>query len=267
MQKVWSLSGLLLVSGSGLRKEKAGSDRRLGAGAYLSLLLAMLFFSGLAANVTLTKALPSQAWADAISAFDFKTLNGHFGTALSKTTASDGAAGKTAATTTFRGSGGVGAADGFLFALGLIPTVMFALGMVAVFEHFGALEAAKRLLTPLLRPLLGIPGVAGLTVISSLQSTDAGGVMTRALADEGSITEAEKDIFAMFQFSAGATLTNFFSSGAILFTLRSPDGEPAVTASVGLCILVMLIMKIAGANLMRLYCRHIERKNGQVAAG
>lgn len=36
--------------------------------------------------------------------------------------------------------------DGFLFALGLIPAVMFALGMINVLEHYGALRAARRLL-------------------------------------------------------------------------------------------------------------------------
>ncbi|WBA80724.1 nucleoside recognition domain-containing protein [Endozoicomonas sp. GU-1] len=73
---------------------------------------------------------------------------------------------------TFRGAGGSGAADGFIFALTLVPTCMFALGMVGIFEHFGALEAARKLLTPILRRLMGIPGVSGLTLIASLQNTD-----------------------------------------------------------------------------------------------
>jgi len=60
------------------------------------------------------------------------------------------------------------------FALTLIPTVMFALGMINVLEHYGALDAARKLLTPLLRPLMNIPGNTGLALIASLQSTDAG---------------------------------------------------------------------------------------------
>jgi len=56
----------------------------------------------------------------------------------------------------------------------------------------------------------------------------------------------------MFQFSAGAMITNFFSSGAILFTLVAVDGTAAVPASIGACIAVMFIMKIVGANLLRL---------------
>ena len=158
----------------------------------------------------------------------------------------------TTASSAFRGTGGSGAMDGFLFALGLIPAVMFALGMINVLEHYGALRAARKLLTPLLRPLLGIPGTTGLALIGSLQSTDVGASLTRNLSDEGQISEKEKDVFAMFQFSAGAMITNFFSSGAILFTLLAVDGTAAVPTSIGACIAVMFIMKIVGANLLRL---------------
>ena len=45
----------------------------------------------------------------------------------------------------FRGKGGSGAIDGFMFALSLVPTVMFALAMITVFEHYGALKAARAL--------------------------------------------------------------------------------------------------------------------------
>ena len=55
----------------------------------------------------------------------------------------------------------------------------------------------------------------------------------------------------MFQFSAGAMITNFFSSGAILFTLLAVDGTAAVPTSIGACIAVMFIMKIVGANLLQ----------------
>ncbi|MFP3443129.1 YjiH family protein, partial [Pantoea sp. SIMBA_133] len=77
-------------------------------------------------------------------------------------------------------------------SLGLIPAVMFALGMIIVLEHYGALRAARKLLPPLLRPLMGIPGSPGLAMIGSLQSTDVGASLTRVLADEGQITEKEK---------------------------------------------------------------------------
>ncbi|MCV5888952.1 YjiH family protein, partial [Escherichia coli] len=78
---------------------------------------------------------------------------------------------------------------------------------------------------PLLRPNMGIPGNSGLALIASLQSTDAGAAMTRQLKDEGHLTKRETDVFTMFQFTAGATIVNFFSSGAVLFTLTMADGS------------------------------------------
>ncbi|HCP26275.1 nucleoside recognition domain-containing protein [Pantoea ananatis] len=221
---------------------------KVGPGAYLALLFAMVFFSGL---------LGGKEW---YGVFDFTTLNGAFGKVVSgvslQTDTLD------VAQSAFRGKGGYGAMDGFLFALGLIPAVMFALGMINVLEHYGALRAARKLLTPLLRPLMGIPGSTGLAMIGSLQSTDVGASLTRVLADEGQITEKEKTIFTMFQFSAGAMITNFFSSGAVLFTLVALDGSHAVPASIGLCVAVMFVMKIVGANLVRLILTIGERRQG-----
>ncbi|WP_318373757.1 nucleoside recognition domain-containing protein [Enterobacter sp.] len=222
-------------------------DRKPGPVAYFALAFAAVFFSGL---------LGGKEW---YGVFDFTTLNGAFGKVVSGVSQN----GETLKTTTsaFRGVGGNGAMDGFLFALGLIPAVMFALGMINVLEHYGALNAARRLLTPLLRPLLGLPGTTGLALIGSLQSTDVGASLTRNLADEGQLDENEKDVFAMFQFSAGAMITNFFSSGAILFTLIAADGSTAVPTSIGMCILVMFVMKIVGANLMRLLIRFTQKKS------
>ena len=222
---------------------------RVGPGAWLALGFAVIFFSGM---------LGGNQW---YGVFDFTTLNGAFGRVVSSASLD----GDTLTTTTsaFRGTGGHGAMDGFLFALGLIPAVMFALGMINVLEHYGALKAARRLLTPLLRPLLGIPGSAGLAMIGSLQSTDVGASLTRNLKDEGEINEDERDVFSMFQFSAGGMITNFFSSGAILFTLILVDGSAAVPTSIGACIAVMFIMKIVGANILRLILKVNRRRNAQ----
>lgn len=157
---------------------------KVGPGAYLSLLFAMVFFSGL---------LGGKEW---YGVFDFTTLNGAFGKVVSgvslQTDTLD------VAQSAFRGKGGYGAMDGFLFAFGLIPAVMFALGMINVLEHYGALRAARKLLTPLLRPLMGIPGSTGLAMIGSLQSTDVGASLTRVLADEGQITERHGAVSAEF---------------------------------------------------------------------
>ncbi len=53
--------------------------------------------------------------------------------------------------------------------------------MITIFDHFGALKACRQLLTPILRPLIGVPGSAGLALIASLQSTDGGAALTRQL--------------------------------------------------------------------------------------
>ncbi|MDK9759002.1 YjiH family protein, partial [Vibrio sp. D173a] len=133
------------------------TDRKVTIGCYIALAFAIVFFSGL---------LKSNEW---YGVFDFTTLNGSFGKVAYDV--SETADGVQAATTSLRGKG-------------LIPTVMFALGMINVLEHYGALDAARKLLTPLLRPLMGIPGNSGLALIASLQSTDAGAAMTRQLKDE-----------------------------------------------------------------------------------
>lgn len=195
---------------------------------YLVLLIGILFFSGVFTSAQ-----------GPLKALDFTNLAGSFG---KLGTIKEGA-GTLAAN--FRGTGGSGARDGWLFALTLFPTVMFALGMVKVIEFLEGLKAAQKLLTPLLRPLLGLPGVSGLTLIASLQSTDAGASMLNNLSEEGEITEKEKNIFAAFQFSGGGTLTNYLSSCAALFVfMKVPILVP---------LAVVFVFKIFGANLMRLY--------------
>ncbi|MGF1700566.1 YjiH family protein [Photobacterium makurazakiensis] len=226
----------------------AVKDQKVSIGAYIALAFAFVFFSGL---------LQTNEW---YGVFDFNTLNGSFGTmANNVTVAAEGAIEVTQ--TTMRGTGGSGARDGFLFALTLVPTVMFALGMINVLEHYGALDAARKLLTPLLRPLVGLPGDTGLALIASLQNTDSGASMTRQLQEAGHINQRETDVFAMFQFSAGATIVNFFSSGAVLFTLAYADGTQAVTSSIGLAVVMMFVMKIVGANIFRFYLAATDKKN------
>ena len=220
---------------------KTNDQEKVSIGAYIALAFAVVFFSGL---------LKSNEW---YGVFDFTTLNGSFGKLMKDATGCMSA---------FRGVGGSGAADGFLFALGLVPTAMFALGMIAVLEHYGALKAARKMLTPLLRPLMGIPGSTGLAIIGSLQSTDVGAGLTKSLADEGELTDKEKDVFTAFQFSGGALIVNFFGSGAILFTLSDTTGA-AVPGSIGLALAVMFIFKIVGANIMRLYLKTIDKKSGE----
>ena len=191
---------------------------------YIVLILTILFFSGIFSSAE-----------GPIKALDFTNISGSFGslgeiTEDAGTLASD-----------FRGTGGSGARDAWLFAL----TLMLALGVVKVVEHLDGLRAAQKLLTPLLMPLLGIPGICGLTLIASLQSTDAGASMTAELFQDGMIDEKQKTIFASFQFSAGATLTNYLSSCAALF--------PFLSVPIIIPLVVVFVFKFFGANLTRIY--------------
>ena len=194
---------------------------------YVALVVVVLFFSGVFSECT-----------GLMSCLDFTVLNGSFG--------------KIAENFTFIGKGGSGARHGFLFALSLIPGIMLALGVVEVAERLDALRAAQRLLTPLMRPLMGLPGIAGLALISSLQSSDAGAAMTRELSEKGLITEAEKVIFAAFQFSSGSSITVYLSMGLALF--------PYLSVSHLVPLGVILFYKVVGMNLMRLYLRMVTKK-------
>lgn len=198
------------------------NNSKVPVAGYVVLVLAILIFSGIFAGA-----------GNGLNVLDFDTLNGKFGTMTD------------AAKSTFSGKGGSGARDGFLFAFGLVPGVMLALGLIEVVEHYGGLKAAQKLLTPILRPLLGIPGVCGIALVSSLQSTDAGAGMTKALQEQGDINEKEKLIFCAFQFTAGGTITNYLASGSALFGL--------LMVPISMPLVVLMVVKIIGANTMRLY--------------
>ncbi len=190
--------------------------------SYVLLLLAIVMFSGLLTNM-------SGQWAP-LKALDFNTLNGAFGTI-------SGAKGN------FQGSGGVGARAGFLFAIGLMPAVILALGVVRIVDGYGGLAAAEKLISPLFKPLLGIPGICGLAFITSLQSTDGAAGMTKELYDSGHITDKERTLFCMLQLSGDGTITNYFSSIAALFAV--------FTAPIVLPLVVIFICKGIGVTLMR----------------
>ena len=91
--------------------DETTNEWKVGPGAWISLVIVLLVFSGLLFKVE------GMAW---LGAFDFTTLGGAFGTM------------KTPETNTFIGSGGISAKAGFLFALSLVPTVMLALGLLAL---------------------------------------------------------------------------------------------------------------------------------------
>ncbi|WP_240503501.1 nucleoside recognition domain-containing protein [Natranaerobius trueperi] len=213
------------------------SEEKVGAVGYIALILVIVFFSGVIGQ---TDALPEQ-----LDILDFQAMLGNFGEVLGP----DGEG-----TTTFRGEGGSAVRDGFLFSLWLVPTVVFALAIVEIAEHFNGLQAARKILSPLLRPLVGIPGQTGLAMIAGLQSTDAVGGMMKDLRDKGQITDREKTLMAAWSFSAGATITNALATGAVLYGLAELPAPMIVPLA------LMIIMKFFGANIMRLYLNKVDGK-------
>lgn len=211
-------------------QEKPTSSVKVTWVGYAAFLLAIVLFSGVFAS--------ADSW---LRVFDFNMLNGSFGKIEGVEKAF-----------TFRGAGGSGARDGFLFSLELIPAVILALGIVNVVDGLGGLKAAQKLMTPLLKPLLGVPGVSALANIANMQSTDAAAGMVKELVDNGEVTDNERSIIIAYQTSASAFITNYFSSGAAVFAF--------LTVPIIVPLVVMFVFKIIGANLMRLYLKTVDQK-------
>ncbi len=205
--------------------ENAGGEpkkTKVGMSAYIAFLVAILFFSGVFMKVN------GHAW---LGAFDYTTLIGKFGTMTNP------------AKNTFVGAGGLSARGGFLFALSLAPSIMLALGVLEILSEYGAIRAAHKLLTPLLRPLLDVPGRTGLALITDLQSTDAGAALTKELRDNNQVTKKELIIISSWQYSGAGLISNYFATGAALFSvLMVPVIVPFI---------VMFVMKFVGAMVCR----------------
>lgn len=212
--------------------EKSYGAGKLGIAAVLSLLFGVLFFAGFFTS------FPDMPW---LKAFDFQALSGTFGTMKNPDKA------------TFLGTGGFGARYGFMFAISLVPSVMFALGCMEILSHYGALRAAQKLMTPLLKPLLGIPGLAALTLITDLQSTDAGAAMTKELYDKKLITKKEQIIISSWQYSGAGMISNFFASGPAVFSW--------LLVPIALPLGVIFVFKFIGAIFVRLVLNTVYRKD------
>ena len=200
------------------------ATEKVGIKGYLAFFLTIIFFSGVFSG--------TDSWW---RVFDFSVLNGSFGQLP----------GANGATTSFRGAGGAGAKDGFLFALELAPSVILSLGIISITDGLGGLRAAQQ--------LMGIPGICSLALIANLQNTDAAAGMTKELAQEGEITERDKVIFAAYQTSGSAIITNYFSSGVAVFAFLG--------TSVIVPLAVILVFKFVGANILRVWLNFEERRN------
>lgn len=208
------------------------SQERIGFGAYFALIFAIVFFSGV-----FYKMPEAYKW---FGALDYTTLIGKFGT-VAGTKAN------------FMGSGGVSARSGFLFSLSLFPSVMLAMGVIEVLTHYGALRAAQKLMTPILKPILGVPGYTGLALITDLQSTDGGAALTRALADEGKITKKNLVVIASWQYAGAGCISNYYATvSGLFFAFICPVWVPMV---------IILCLKFAGGALIRFIMSTVYKKD------
>ena len=228
------MSSETLTASNGIQAQEAEEAEKVGVGAYISLFFAMCFFSGV-----FYKMPDAYRW---LGAFDFTTLIGKFGSV-------SGAA-------TFVGKGGLSARAGFLFALSLVPGVMLALGLLEVLSHYGALKAAQKLMTPLLRPILGVPGITGLALITDLQSTDAGAALTKGLVDSGKISKENLVVIAGWQYAGAGLINNYFSIASALFMALVPVWIPLV---------VMFCLKFVGGVFVRFCLKTFYKKDFQNA--
>ena len=175
-----------------------------------------------------------------LQVLDFTNLSGKFGVI-----------GDTGAN--FIGKGGSGAKDGFMAGLNLIPAVMFFCGLLNVFQELGAFEAASIVFNPILKPLMGIPGTAGVAFISSFTGSDVAAVMTKELVDNGEMTDEERTIFTSYQYAGSAVINNTITGGAPLLTI-SP-------IALGPIIVIQFVCKVIGANIVRIVLKVSGKKH------
>ena len=132
---------------------------------------------------------------------------------------------------------------------------MLFCGLMSVFKAFGAFDAAEILFKPILRPLLGIPGKAGIAFVSSFTGSDVAAVLTRELYEEGELSDDERTVFVAYQYAASACINNTVTGGAPLVAI-SPIG-------LGPVLLVEIFCKLVGANIVRIIIRLRGKKKVQ----
>jgi len=212
-------------------------NAKVSAKGYIAFIVCVIFFSGLCAY------LPKF-----ISWFDYLTLLGKFG--------------KFDTIKDITGSGGTGSRNGFMLALTIVPSSALATGVVNVVEGLGGLRAGMKMLNPILKPVLGVPGWTGLAFIAHLfASTDTGSALTLELVNNELINEQELGIFSCFMFTATG-----FVGQALSFAGFFLPGISSIGCPVGYILLVGIIGKLISGNLMRLYIKLFDNKKKEVAA-
>ena len=183
-----------------------------------------------------------------ISWFDFLTLLGKFG-ALGDVK-------------DISGYGGTGARNAFMLALTILPSNALATGVVNVVEGLGGLRGGMKMLNPVLKPVLGIPGWAGLAVIAHLfASTDTGSALTLELVNNDLISEKELGIFSCFMFTATGFIGQCLSFSAFFL-----PGIESIGCPLGYILMMGLVGKLISGNLMRLYIKIFDNKQREVPA-
>jgi len=208
---------------------KKENEEKVGIGGYLALIVAAVFFSGLFSNSE-----------GILRALDFQTYLGSYGK-IAENAYSSGIV----------GNGGSGVREGFFQAFSIAPVMIFSVAFIGCIEHLGGLKAAQKLLTPLLKPLLGVPGICGIAMILNWQSSDASSAQARELYESGKISRKERERLVAYEFITAACIGVFFSNGAIIL--------PYLTISTGLMLVIIIANKFVAANLMRLYQYFFEK--------
>ena len=208
--------------GRNFMQKEQQSNGKVGIVGYLMLIIFLLVFSGLLQGIPY------------LGTFDITNLIGSFGTIA-------GDEGD------FTGSGGTGAEQGFMLCLSLLPTLMLSMGLVEIAQHYGALEAAGKLLTPVMRFIMGVPGCMAISLVGSLNSSDVGSITTRELYEEGLVTDDERVRMIAFQFPSCGMISNL--------VLLIGMGGSAIMLSMSAYMLILLLLKVGAANIMRLVMR------------
>lgn len=194
---------------------------------YLALILTILFLSGIFSGSE-----------GPLAALDFTNTLGQFGDL--------GVVHDEGAVTLardFRGMGGFGVRDGFAIVLQIAPAICLAFGVIELFNHYKGLEAAQKILTPIMKPLLNLPGASTVAFVANLISPDAGAALTNSFYEEGAISLNQNLIMTSFMFSAPAILVNYFALGSPIF--------PLLPVSMSVLLGIIIVMKFVGAFISR----------------